>query len=57
MGLDDLKLNSIIRKENPYLSDFNWGKMWCAADNHNETCHTCAKGFSDSNFKWAINKI
>ena len=25
-------------------------EMWCAADNHNNTCHTCAKGFLDSNF-------
>ena len=22
-------------------------KMWCAADNHNDACHTCAKGFLD----------
>ena len=22
--------------------------MWCAADNYNDTCHTCAKGFLDS---------
>ena len=25
--------------------------MWCAADNHNDTCHTCAKGYLDSNLK------
>ena len=24
--------------------------MWCAADNHNYTCHICAKGFLDLNF-------
>ena len=24
--------------------------MWCAADTHNGTRHTCAKGFLDSNF-------
>ena len=28
-----------------------WNEMCCAADNHNYMCHTCAKEFSDSNFK------
>ena len=28
--------------------------MWCAADNHNNMCHICAKGFSDSNFNSAV---
>ena len=32
--------------------------MRCAADNYNDTCHTCAKGCLDSNFDLAvINKI
>ena len=25
-------------------------EMLCAADNHNNMCHICAKGFLDSNF-------
>ena len=33
-------------------------EMWCVTDNHNDTCHICAKGFLDSNFNQAvINKI
>ena len=33
-------------------------EMWCATDNYSNTCHTCAKGFLDSNFnKVVINKI
>ena len=28
--------------------------MWCAAENHNYTCHPCTEGFLDSNF---IDKI
>ena len=32
--------------------------MWCTTDNHNDMCHTCAKGFLDSDFYQAvINKI
>ena len=32
--------------------------MWCAADNHNNACHTCAKSILDLNFiQAAINKI
>ena len=32
--------------------------MWCAADNYNDTCHTCAEGFLDSSFSLAIiNKL
>ena len=32
--------------------------MWCAADNHNDTCHTCAKEFLVlvSNFNSAVIK-
>ena len=25
-------------------------EMWCTADNYNDTCHTCTKGFLDLNF-------
>ena len=28
--------------------------MLCAADNHNDTCHTCAVGFLDSTFHEAV---
>ena len=28
--------------------------MFCAADNYNCMCHTCAKGFLDSNFDEAV---
>ena len=30
----------------------NWeeSSIWCAADNHNDLCHTFAKGVLDSNF-------
>ena len=28
--------------------------MCCAADNHNNMCHTCAKEFLDSNFNQAV---
>ena len=28
--------------------------MWCAADNHNDTCHARAKGFLDSNLNQAV---
>ena len=32
--------------------------MWCATGNPNDTCHTCAKGFLESNFIQAvINKM
>ena len=32
--------------------------MWCAADNQNDMCHTCAKGFLDLDFnEVVINKI
>ena len=32
--------------------------MWCATDNHNDTCHACAKGFLDSKLNnEVINKI
>ena len=31
--------------------------MWRVTDNHIDTCHTCAKGFLDSNFNQAaVNK-
>ena len=28
--------------------------MYCASDNHNYMCHTCAKEFSDSNLNIAV---
>ena len=28
--------------------------MWCAAGNYSYMCHICAKGFSDSNFDYAV---
>ena len=28
--------------------------MWCVADNHNYMCRICAKGFSPSNFYYAV---
>ena len=46
-----------IWKGNPYLTENRLSKteMWRAVDNHNiDTCHTCAKGFLDSNFDWAV---
>ena len=49
-----------IQKGNPYVTECRLSKndMWCAADNHNDTYHTCAKGFLDLNFNQAvINKI
>ena len=47
-------------KGNPFSteSQLTKNKMWCAADNHNDTCHTCSKGFLESNLNEAdINKI
>ena len=35
--------------------DWAKNKMRCAADNHNDTCHTCAKGFLDINLSTAVN--
>ena len=38
-----------IWKRNLYLTE-NWNsrnEWWCAADNHNYMCRTCAKGFLD----------
>ena len=29
-------------------------EMCCAADNHNDLCHICAKEFLDSNFNQAV---
>ena len=29
-------------------------EMWCAADNHNYTCHICAKELLHSNFNYAV---
>ena len=29
-------------------------EMWCAVDIYNYMCHTCAKGFLDSNFNEAV---
>ena len=39
--------NCKIGKGNPHLTEnrFSKNEMWCATDNHNDTCHTCAKGF------------
>ena len=28
--------------------------MYCASDNHNFMCHTCAKKFLNSTFNWAV---
>ena len=28
--------------------------MWCALDNHNNMCHTCAKELLNSNFNQAV---
>ena len=28
--------------------------MWCAAGNHNNMSHICAKGFLDSTFDYAV---
>ena len=28
--------------------------MWCAAENHNDMCHICAKDLLDSNFEKAV---
>ena len=41
-----------IKKGKPYLTE-NWlskNEMWCAADNHNDTCLVCAKELLDLNF-------
>ena len=33
-------------------------EMYCAAENHNDACHTSAKGYLDSNFhEEVIDKI
>ena len=36
-----------IGKGNLYLTEnrLSWNKMFCASDNHNYMCHTCAKDF------------
>ena len=47
--------NKKIGKGNLYLTEnwLSWNEICCAADNHNNMCHTCAKEFLDSNFnKW-----
>ena len=31
--------------------------MCCAADNHNDTCHVCAKGILDSKLNSAVKFI
>ena len=45
-----------IGKGNLYLTEnqWSWNKICCAADNHNNMCHTCAKEFLDLNFNYAI---
>ena len=45
---------------NLYLTEnrLSWNEMFCAADNHNYICHTCAKECLDSNFNLeVIDKI
>ena len=44
--------NAKIVKGNLYLTEngLSWNEMWCASDNHNYMCHTCAKEFLNSNF-------
>ena len=32
----------------------NRNEMLWAADNHNNMCYICAKGYLDSNFNWAV---
>ena len=47
-------------KNGSYLNENRKSKneMLCAADDYNDTCYICAKGFLDSNFSLAvINKI
>ena len=41
-----------IGKGNLYLSEnrISRNEMLCAADNHNNMCHICAKEFLDLNF-------
>ena len=41
-----------IGKGNPYLPENRVSntEMWCAANNHNDACHICAKGLLDSDF-------
>ena len=44
--------NVKLGKRNLFLTE-NWlsrNGMWCAADNYNYKCHTCAKRFLDSKF-------
>ena len=50
------KKRKMIGKGNLYLTEnwLSWNKICCAADNHNNMCHTCAKEFLDSNFNWAV---
>ena len=45
-----------IGKENLYLTENRLSKteMRCATDNHNNMCHTCAKGLLNSNFNQAV---
>ena len=56
----DFTVKTQIGKGNPYSTENRLSKneMWCVADNHNASCHTCAKGLLDWNFNCAvINKI
>ena len=47
MTLGDFGKKSKIGKGNLYLTEnqLSWNEMWCASDNHNYMCHTCAKEF------------
>ena len=40
-------------KGNLYLTEnrLSWNEMFCASDNHNYMCHTCAKEFLNSSFE------
>ena len=46
-----------IVRGNLYLTEDQLSRkeMWCAADNHNNMCHICAKELIDSNFNKAVN--
>ena len=48
-----------LGRGNLYLTEnrLSWNEMYCAADNHNYMCHTCAKEFLDLNFNQAVINI
>ena len=51
-----VKKNRKTGKGNLYLTEnrLSRNEMWCASDNHNNMCHTCAKELLDSNFNEAV---